>query len=1082
MKSRRTLVATIYLFVSWAISSPQDYFPINSQLPPVARISEPFSFVFSPSTFSSPYPISYSLANAPGWLSIDSSTRRLFGQPRDEDVPPGKVVGVPIELQAKDQSGTTTTNATLVVSRNPSPTVKIPLADQAQIFSPFSPPSSLLLHPSKPFAFTFDRNTFQADGASELNYYAVSGDNAPLPSWISFNPKNLSFTGITPPFESLVQPPQTFDAQLVASDVFGFASAPLKFSLVVGVHELILASPLVVLNATRGEPFEYKDLKETVKLDNRPIRSDEVKSITTSNLPNWLALNNETWELTGTPGPTANSSNITMVLQDTFFDTVNITLAINISTALFRQDITGLNITAGSSVLVDLKEFLWNPSDVDIELGSEPTDSWLELDSSSLTVAGTAPNVQHVLDSSVAVTAISRTTKHKETRNMPIHLTTGDAVPTTADSPTSIPTATPTTGANPEKPAVNAPLLAVLLPLLLILLIAAIIVFICLRRRNRRNEEEGRVLEVSAPIPGSFVRHDMGGPGNGLRHTMFDIGSSRRRRKRRSRNQGAATPNSGSAATSFTGSSQNSTHGHQTTQQLVTLRSSEEGSHTSEGDERRPGDTVLRQLRAPTVVRNGNSLLSDASIGEDDYGIDDRDSGSLIGGGTGHERLGNPYLDIPVIHEPFSIQSTPEIAYRGGSDYESSVELVREDVEDVGIALTGDRDSILSLRGMSQRVSRAWKQGTASKLLEEYKRKSYQSASSAQTARTSILATGIAAEKPVNVNVISRPTIIHIPSRPGEVRQISRRVDGSSPLFGGGSIANSPSRTLTPIAQSSAPSSAASTTDDIQRPPPALQTFTALSRDSDTSWDRIARDSLGIAYKDLKPPQVKPAGVFSKATAQEQDAPNWNNRNSKNLMSPDQWLRPKMDSTTEGPSLPKAAPRLSLYPNVMASPATQGSMTPSQSSSSTGSPDSARQRTTRHGLQGDRQLHVGRIRKQQQHAAAVAAATRPLPVVKSTTPSPTEWPRPTAAPPQRPLPETPTRPPLAERPNGAARGGAAQTQWAMARGRSNMSKRSNKTFASVRTNDTDDGWEDVRPDESSSFSGSSTNGSFPALI
>ena len=1076
MKSRRTLVATVYLFVSWAISSPQDYFPINSQLPPVARISEPFSFVFSPSTFSSPYPISYSLVDAPAWLSIDSSTRRLFGQPKDEDVPPGNVVGVPIGLQARDQSGTTTTNATLVVSRNPSPTVKIPLADQANGFGPFSPPSSLLLHPLKPFAFTFDRNTFQAGSASELNYYAVSGDNAPLPSWISFNPKNLSFTGTTPPFESLIQPPQAFDIQLVASDVFGFASAPLKFSLVVGVHELVLASPLITLNATRGERFEYNDIKKAVKLDNRPIRPEEVKLITTSSLPSWLAFSNETWELSGTPGPTAKSSNITVALQDTFSDTVNIALAIQISPGLFRRDINSLNVTAGSSVLVDLKEFLWNPPDVDLELSSEPTNPWLKLDSSSLTVSGTAPSVQNALNSSIAITAISRSTKQKETRNMAIQLNPGDVVPTTTDLPTSTPTTTPTTGANPEVPATNAPLLlAVLLPLLLILLIAVIVVLLCLRRRNRPNEED-RVLEVSAPIPGSFIRHDTGGPENGLLHTMFDIGSSRRRRKRRSTRHGTATPNSESSATSFTGSSQDSTHGQTTREQVVMLRSPEEGSHTSHVEQQRGvGDPVVPPLRVPTVVRNGNSMLSDTSIGDDEYDIAHGDSELLAGGGTEHERLGNPYLDIPVIHEPFSIQSTPEIAYRGGSDYESSVELVREDIGDVGIAISRNRDSVLGLRGMSQRVSRAWKQGTPSKLLEEYKRKSYQSASSAQTARTSILTTGIAAEKPVTTNVISRPTIVHITSRPGEVRQISRRVDDSSPLFGGGSIANSPSRTLTPIAQSSATSSAASTTDDIQRPPPALQTFTALSRDSDTSWDRIARDSLGIAYKDLKPPQVKPTSVFGKATGQGPNGPNWSNLNSKNLMLSDQWLRLKMDSSTEGPGLPKAASRLSLYPNLIASP--QGSMPPSESSS-TSSVDSAKRRTTRRAPHRDQQLNVSRIRKHQQQQVAAATSARSLPTSKSATPSPKEWPRPSAAPPQRPLPETPTRRPLVEKPNGASRAGA--TQWA--RGRSNMSKRSNKTFASVRTNDTDDGWEDVRPDESSSFARSSTNGSCPVLI
>ncbi|KAK8084833.1 hypothetical protein PG997_006104 [Apiospora hydei] len=571
-------------------------------------------------------------------------------------------------------------------------------------------------------------------------------------------------------------------------------------------------------------------------------------------------------------------------------------------------------------------------------------------------------------------------------------------------------------------------------------------------------------MEVSAPIPGSFVRHDTGGPGNGLWHTMFNIGSSRRRRKRKHASHSAITPNSDSSATSFTGSSQDSLDDHPVTQHLVALRPSD-GSHMSRLDQRRiPDPAVPLPLRIPAVVRSGDSLLSDTSIDEDEKDISRRDFG-LNHGGVNNERSGTAYLDMPMIHEPFSIQTTPEIAYRAGSDCGSSVELVRENI---GVALSRNRDSTLSTRGIGRRVSRAWKQGTASRLLEEYKRKSNQTTSSSQTARSSPLTTGIAAERPVNANAISKPTIVHISSRPGEVRQISRRVDESSPLFGGGSTVNSP-RTLTPITQS-----ASSTNSDLQKPPPALQTFTAMSRDSDTFWDGITRDSLGIAHKDLEPP-AKRRSAFGNTTGQAQGDLNWSNRNSRNLMSPDQWLRPKVNSGAEGMGLPRAAPGLSLYPSV--SPATQGSGTATESIS-IGSLDSTA-RTRRHVPHGDQKLHVGRTRKQQQkydHPTAQAWHT-----TKPITPSPIGWPRPTAAPPQRPLPETPTRRPLAERPNGASRGGAG-APWATARGRSDMSKRSSKTLASELTNDTDDGWEDMRPDEYSSSVGGSTHGSFPALI
>ncbi|KAK8084834.1 hypothetical protein PG997_006105 [Apiospora hydei] len=146
------------------------------------------------------------------------------------------------------------------------------------------------------------------------------------------------------------------------------------------------------------------------------------------------------------PGQTATASNITVSLQDTFSDTVNITLAINILTDLFRQNFTDLNVTAGTSVSVDVKTFLWDPSDVDLELSNEPADSWLKLESSSLVISGTTPSVQDALDNAVTVTATSKSTKQKETRTIKIHIDPSDIVSTNTGMPA--PTATATTEAH----------------------------------------------------------------------------------------------------------------------------------------------------------------------------------------------------------------------------------------------------------------------------------------------------------------------------------------------------------------------------------------------------------------------------------------------------------------------------------------------------------------------------------------------------------------------------------------------------------------------------------------------------------
>ncbi|MDB5910940.1 MAG: polarity establishment/cellular polarization, partial [Massilia sp.] len=172
----------------------------------------------------------------------------------------GDVVGVPVDIVATDDSGSVTMTAILVVSRKPPPTVSIPLTAQTPDFAPFSQPSSIIMSPDTSFAFTLASNTFI--GASI--YYAVMADNSPLPSWMVFDPAKLSFSGRTPPLSSLVQTPQSFDFQLVGSDVPGFSAASLPFSLVIGNHAVTAIQSFITLNATVGEHMSYNGLAGSV--------------------------------------------------------------------------------------------------------------------------------------------------------------------------------------------------------------------------------------------------------------------------------------------------------------------------------------------------------------------------------------------------------------------------------------------------------------------------------------------------------------------------------------------------------------------------------------------------------------------------------------------------------------------------------------------------------------------------------------------------------------------------------------------------------------------------------------------------
>src|SRR5437868_441131 len=86
------------ILASVVAALPSIDFPLNSQVPTIARVSQPFSYTYPKSTFSSTLPITYTLSNGPKWLSLDSATRTLSGTPSKEEVGQEAVTGVPIGI------------------------------------------------------------------------------------------------------------------------------------------------------------------------------------------------------------------------------------------------------------------------------------------------------------------------------------------------------------------------------------------------------------------------------------------------------------------------------------------------------------------------------------------------------------------------------------------------------------------------------------------------------------------------------------------------------------------------------------------------------------------------------------------------------------------------------------------------------------------------------------------------------------------------------------------------------------------------------------------------------------------------
>lgn len=480
-----TIILVALQLASLACGKPNLAFPLNAQLPLAARLDNFFTYSFSPHTFESSSNITYTFGeNHPSWLSIESANRRLYGTPKDADVTDGEVVGQKVDIVATDDTGSTTMDSTLVISRKPAPAVEISLEDQIKNFGNFSAPSSVLSYPATEFRYSFNQDTFGKN--SGLNYYAVSSNNSPLPAWVKFDAGSMTFSGKTPPVESLVQPPQTFELSLVASDIIGFAATSLTFNIVVGSHKLTTENPVVTLNATRGTAVNYDGLQNSIDLDGKPVKSSEL-DVTTEGMPQWLNYDKDSGKLTGTPREGDHSSNFTITYSNKLSATLDVLVVVNVATGLFKSTFESMEARPGGKFDVDLSQYFRDPNDIDLNVNVSPTEKWLNVDGFKL--SGSVPkDAKGKFD--VTVDAKSKSSSLSESEKLHVDFLAPDGTPTSTSVMTSSPTST-SSGKPDESPlaakggrlSTGDILLATIIPILFIALI--LMLFVCFLRRRR---------------------------------------------------------------------------------------------------------------------------------------------------------------------------------------------------------------------------------------------------------------------------------------------------------------------------------------------------------------------------------------------------------------------------------------------------------------------------------------------------------------------------------------------------------------------------------------------------------------------
>ncbi|KAI9754719.1 MAG: hypothetical protein M4579_004566 [Chaenotheca gracillima] len=490
-----TLAAIALSVATQTIASPTVSLPINSQVPPLAVVAQPFQFVFAESTFTtSSGDLSYSLSQAPSWLRLESDSRTFTGTPGIADEGSFQVV-----LTATDGSGPTDANATFIVTSDPNPRLVKPLADQLPAFGNASDASSLSFYPERAFDIKFSADTFSSAGGG-LNYYAISPNNTPLPSWVTFDGASLSFSGTTPPLSALDTHPQSFGVKLIASSVLGFAGAEATFNLTVGAHQLAFKSTKSTVNVTEGEDLSLTNLRDQLTLDGSPVSPQDISSASVDK-PDWVNFDSSSLSLTGKVPENAMPSNVTITATDIYGDIAGTIISIQVPSNLFTRSIGTLNATLGQDFSFNISDALSTPLNVKVTVDIDPSLSWLDFDSADITLQGKVPKSAKTGGFDVKVTAASTTNSDSDSQNLTINLRNDEAGQIPSSTSSASPSGTAAGATNGRRLSKGSIAAAVIVPIIFLIIMIFALIYCCRRRRQEQQEIEKETLEDETNWP-----------------------------------------------------------------------------------------------------------------------------------------------------------------------------------------------------------------------------------------------------------------------------------------------------------------------------------------------------------------------------------------------------------------------------------------------------------------------------------------------------------------------------------------------------------------------------------------------------
>lgn len=290
---------------------------------------------------------------------------------------------------------------------------------------------SVRIPPKWSFSIGFDFQTYLSND-SDVFYAIIGSDGSPLPSWMTFNPHDVTLNGVCP--HELESSPQVVPLMLIASDEEGYSASTSPFNLIVTPHELSSNSTLPTINVTveadfnltLGSPADFLG----IFVDGETIRNSDINTldIDVTKFDDWLKYDVATRTLAGHPPLSALQSGVKpslpVHLTTSFNQSISTTVPLDLVPSYFISNILpDLLVGDNGNVAFDISPDCSNATNGDsivLAAAYEPSDigQYFQFDGGHL--SGTIPQSLACTGMNVTLIAYDSRTHSTSHAKLPI--------------------------------------------------------------------------------------------------------------------------------------------------------------------------------------------------------------------------------------------------------------------------------------------------------------------------------------------------------------------------------------------------------------------------------------------------------------------------------------------------------------------------------------------------------------------------------------------------------------------------------------------------------------------------------------